>query len=136
MSLSILSMLRWYLAPVMCAVALAAGPAAAQATLDGKAFDGVFLARGKTSGDADTVSFKNGRFHSSACDKYGYGDAAYRIVSTDGGITRFEATTESPKYGKLEWSGVIRGEKLDATAMMLQPGKTAVENWVVAGLKK
>jgi hypothetical protein len=82
------------------------------------------------------LSFSNGRFHSSACDRYGYKDAPYRVVSTDGGVIRFEATTESPKYGKLEWSGAVRGEKLDATAMMVQSGKTPVENWVVAGLKK
>jgi hypothetical protein len=131
------SPLRACIVPVLYALIVAAGPALAQSSpIDGKAYEGVFLARGKVSGDADTVSFRNGRFHSSACDRYGYGDAPYRVVSTEGGITRFEATTESPRYGKLEWSGVIRGDKLDATAMMLQPGKAPVENWVVAGLKK
>lgn len=131
-----LSLYRFYAASALFVVALASGPAAAQSPLDGKAYEGVFLQRGKTRGDADTVSFRNGRFHSSACDQYGYGDAPYRVVSTDGGVIRFEATTESPKYGKLEWSGAVRGDKLDATAMMLQPGKTPVENWVVAGLEK
>ncbi len=131
------SPLRACIVPVLSALMVAAGPALAQSSpIDGKAYEGVFLARGKVSGDADTVSFRNGRFHSSACDRYGYSDAPYRVVSTEGGITRFEATTESPRYGKLEWSGVIRGDKLDATAMMLQPGKAPVENWVVAGLKK
>lgn len=32
--------------------------------------------------------------------------------------------------------GKTRGEKLDATAVMMQSGKTPVEHWVVAGLKK
>ena len=103
--------------------------------LDGRSFDGVFLQRGKTSGDADTLSFKNGRFHSSACDRYGYSDAAYKMTP-EGDAVRFEAETQSAKYGKLVWNGVVRGGKLDATVMMMQPGKSAVENWVVAGEKK
>jgi hypothetical protein len=103
--------------------------------LDGRSFDGVFLQRGKTSGDADTLTFKDGRFRSSACDRYGYSDAAYK-ATPDGDGVRFEAETQSPKYGKLVWNGVVRGGKLDATVMMMQPGKSAVENWVVAGEKK
>ena len=103
--------------------------------LDGRSFNGVFLERGKTSGDADTLIFKDGRFRSTACDRYGYSDAAYR-TSKEGDALRFEAETQSPKYGKLVWNGVVRGGKLDATVMMMQPGKEPKENWVVAGEKK
>ena len=103
--------------------------------LDGRSFQGVFLERGKTSGDADTLIFKDGRFRSTACDKYGYSDAAYKATA-EGDATRFEAETESKKYGKLLWNGVVRGGKLDATVMMMQPGKSAIENWVVAAEKK
>ena len=120
----------------LVAVAAVVPASAAQAQgLDGRTFDGVFLQRGKTSGDADTLTFKDGRFRSSACDRYGYSDAAYE-ATPDGDGVRFEAETQSPKYGKLVWNGVVRGGKLDATVMMLQPGKSAVENWVVAGEKK
>ena len=104
-------------------------------TLDGRSFQGVFLERGKTSGDADTLIFKDGRFRSTACDKYGYSDAAYK-TSAEGDTLRFEAETESKKYGKLLWNGTVRGGKLDASVMMMQPGKSAIENWVVAGEKK
>jgi hypothetical protein len=104
-------------------------------SLDGRNFQGVFLERGKTSGDADTLIFKDGRFRSTACDRYGYSDAAYR-TSKEGDALRFEAETESKKYGKLVWNGVVRGGKLDATVMMVQPGKEPKENWVVAGEKK
>ena len=99
--------------------------------LDGRSFQGVFIERGKTSGDADTLTFRNGRFHSSACDQYGYGDAAYKTAAT-GDAVRFEVETQSAKYGKLLWNGVIRGGKLDATVMMVQNGKSPIENWVVA----
>lgn len=116
------------------AFAIASSPALAE-SLDGKSFEGVFLAKGKTRGDADTLTFKNGRFHSSACDQYGYSDASYKTTS-DGNAIRFEAETLSPKYGKLRWTGFVRGEKFDATVMMIQEGKSPVENWVAAGLKK
>ena len=103
--------------------------------LDGRSFQGVFLERGKTSGDADTLIFKDGRFRSTACDKYGYSDAAYK-TSAEGDAVRFEAETQSAKYGKLVWNGVVRAGKLDATVMMMQPGKEPKENWVVAGEKR
>jgi hypothetical protein len=116
------------------ALVFAGAPALAE-TLDGKTFDGVFIAKGKTRGDADTLSFRNGRFHSSACDQYGYSDAAYK-TTPQGDAIRFEAVTESAKYGKLVWAGYVRGDKLDATVMMVQDGKAKGENWVAAGLKK
>src|SRR5688572_29951987 len=75
---------------------------AEQSPLDGKSFVGEFVHKGKTSGDKDTIIFNNGRFRSTACDRYGYGDAAYK-TTTEGNITRFEAETESPRYGKLVW---------------------------------
>jgi hypothetical protein len=109
-------------------------PSLAASNLEGRSFQGVFLERGKTSGDADTLTFKDGRFRSSACDQYGYSDAVYK-TSSNGDVTTFEAETHSPKYGKLMWSGVVRGKKLDATVMMMRDGKAPVENWVVAAEK-
>jgi hypothetical protein len=121
----------------LVAISAAVVPSApAQANgLDGRSFHGVFLERGKTSGDADTLTFKDGRFRSSACDRYGYSDAAYKAEPA-GDAMRFEAETQSAKYGKLVWNGTIRGNKLDATVMMVRDGKAPVENWVVAAEKK
>lgn len=120
------------------AIALAAAvvfvPVSHATNLDGRSFHGVFLERGKTSGDADTLIFKDGRFRSTACDRYGYSDAAYKTTATAEAV-RFEAETHSPKYGKLLWNGTIRGNKLDATVMMVRDGKPAIENWVVAAEK-
>src|SRR4029450_5099383 len=112
--------LTYWPSAVLCALAiLASAPALAGDALDGKRFDGVFMERGKTSGDADTLTFRDGRFRSSACDKYGYSDAAYK-ASAQGDTTVFEAETESAKYGKLLWKGTVRGEKLDATVMSIR----------------
>jgi hypothetical protein len=105
---------------------------AASATLDGRSFEGVVLESGKTSGDADMLIFTKGRFRSTACDRWEYGDGAYTAMVA-GDTIAFEAETESPKYGKLLWKGVVRGRKLDGTLTMVRNGKPAGEKWVVAG---
>ena len=100
--------------------------------LDGRSFTGVVLECGKTAGDADTIIFSGGRFRSTACDRYDYGDGAYTASAANGAVS-FEAETESPKYGKLRWHGVVRGKRLDATLIMLRDGKPAGEKWILAG---
>jgi hypothetical protein len=123
------------MAPALIAGLVVLPAAALAAELDGRRFEGVFIERGKTSGDADTLVFKDGRFRSIACDRYGYGDAPYK-ATTAGDVVTFETETESPKYGRLVWKGQVRGGKLDATATMVRTGKSTVENWVVAAEKK
>jgi hypothetical protein len=114
-------------------LAVGTAPARAQAAvLDGRTFEGVVLERGKTSGDADTFIFKDGRFRSTACDPYGYGDGAY-TVSVAGDTISFQAETESPQYGKLLWKGVVNGHKLDGSMTMIRDGKAAGEKVAVAG---
>jgi hypothetical protein len=103
-------------------------------TLDGRKFAGVVLECGKTEGDADTLIFDDGRFRSTACDKYDYGDGAYTAKAGNGEVS-FQAQTESPKYGKLVWQGVVRGKRLDASFTMVRDGKTLGEKWVLAGEK-
>jgi hypothetical protein len=120
--------LAWVVLALVPAMTLAVG-------LDGRRFDGVFIERGKTSGDADSLIFRDGRFRSTACDRYGYSDAPYK-TTTIGDAVHFEAETESPRYGKLLWKGIVRDGKLDATALSIRQGKAPVENWVVAGEKK
>lgn len=125
-------------AAVMFAAALVSAvvPAlAAGAGLDGLRFEGVFIEHGKTAGDADTLTFKDGRFRSTACDRYGYADAPYKATEAGEAIF-FEAETESPRYGRLLWKGTVRDGKLDATATAISRGRAPVENWVVAGEKR
>jgi hypothetical protein len=130
--MSILSGIRSLFAPPLC-LAVATEPALASRTaLDGRNFDGIVLECGKTSGDADTLTFKDGRFRSTACDQYGYGDGPY-TTTRSGETVSFEAETESPKYGKLLWKGVVRGPRLDGTMTMVREGRAAGEKWVLAG---
>jgi len=100
--------------------------------LDGRHFIGIVLERGKTEGDADMITFNAGRFRSSACDRYDYGDGAYTATEAGDSVS-FEARTESPKYGSLVWRGVVRGPRLDDTLTMVRAGKTLGEKWVLAG---
>jgi hypothetical protein len=102
--------------------------------LDGRNFDGIVLECGNTAGDADTIIFRGGRFRSTACDRYEYGDGPYTASAAGDEIT-FEAQTESPKYGKLLWRGVVRGRRLDGTLTMVRDGKMLGEKWVLAGEK-
>jgi hypothetical protein len=101
-------------------------------TLDGRSFHGVVLEAGKTEGDADTLVFTDGRFRSTACDRYGYGDSAY-TVRRDGDRIHFEAETESPRWGCLRWHGTITGGRLDGTLTMVRGGAPTGEKWVLAG---
>lgn len=103
--------------------------------LDGRQFDGVVLECGKTAGDADSLIFRNGRFRSTACDRYDYGDGAYTVHALADGIA-FSAQTESPKYGTLRWQGVVRGKRLDGTLTMVRDGQVLGEKWVLAGQVK
>ncbi|MCL4744257.1 MAG: hypothetical protein KJZ83_02465 [Burkholderiaceae bacterium] len=130
--MGITSFLRGLLTPAMIQATAKAPAATGAASLDGKSFKGVVLEPGKTSGDADTLVFKNGRFHSSACEQYGYRDGPY-TVSSAGGVLSFTAQTESPKYGRLDWNCVVRGRKLDGTLTMYSDGRPSGEKWVVAG---
>jgi hypothetical protein len=107
-------------------------PAALTLPLDGRRFEGIVLERGKTAGDADTLIFEGGRFRSSACDRYGYGDGAYTASAYVGEIA-FEAETESAKYGKLLWRGVVRDARLDGTLTMVRDGVAVGEKWILAG---
>lgn len=111
----------------------ATAPASALSNpLDGRRFDGIVLECGKTAGDAESITFSAGRFRSSACDAYGYGDGAYRTREVAGAI-EFESETESPQYGRLRWQGVVRGARMDATLTMLRDGVACGEKWILAG---
>jgi hypothetical protein len=102
-------------------------------SLDGRRFDGVALERGNCAGDADSLIFEGGRFRSTACDRYEYGDGAYTTRQAADGELVFEAETVSPKYGTLRWHGVVRGPRLDGTLRMVRDGVVLLEKWVLAG---
>src|SRR3979409_228400 len=100
--------------------------------LDGRNFVGVVLECGKTEGDADTIIFKDGRFRSTACDRYEYGDGPY-TETVAGDMGSFGAAPHGPKCGKLPGRVRVRAPRLDGTLTMVRDGKTLGEKWVLAG---
>jgi len=127
--ISVIRLLEWLHA---LAAAGAAERSGGRGALDGRQFDGIVLECGKTTGDPDSLIFEGGRFRSTACDRYEYGDGAYTVAAADGALT-FSAETVSPKYGTLRWHGVVRGKRLDGTLTMVRDGQVLGEKWVIAG---
>ncbi|MEW6144461.1 MAG: hypothetical protein AB1598_05530 [Thermodesulfobacteriota bacterium] len=108
---------------------------AQEGALDGKTFTGEMGETGKDKGDKDELVFKDGKFSSVACEKYGFGDAAY-TTTTSGGTTTFEADTVSAKEGKMHWSGTVKGDELTGTAVWTKEGQAPVEYWFKTTLAK
>ena len=85
---------------------------AGQGALDGKTFTVETGEKGKSGGDKDTLTFKDGNFRSAGCDQYGFGDGAY-TSSVKGDSIQFEAVTTSPTKGKMTWKGTVTGDMIE-----------------------
>jgi len=109
--------------------------ARAAGALDGKSFAGQVGEQGKTQGDADTLVFKDGKFRSTACDKYGFGDAPY-TTKLEKAVTTAEAVTKNDKGETMEWTLSTFGELMSGKALYKRPGKDTVTYWVKAKLKR
>ena len=93
----------------------------AKGLLDGKTFLGQVCAKGQTEGDSDVLTFKGGRFHSLACEKYGFGDGAYTATNS-GGFILFTAETHSDN-GTIMWQGRATKNSIDGS-MVFRRKKT------------
>jgi hypothetical protein len=98
-----------------------------RSSLDGKEFMGKMTdPTDNTKSYDEMITFRNGKFHSSACDAYGFGMASY-TTKKDNGMTLFTAETTSNKDGhisQMNWHGSIKGNELTATAEMVMDGKS------------
>ena len=114
---------------------------AGQGPLDGKTFVVDTGEKGKSGGDKDTLTFKDGNFHSTGCDQYGFGDGAYTSTVT-GDTIQFEAVTTSPTKGKITWKGIVQGDKIEAGYVWVdashwyKPNPMPLEKWAKGELKK
>jgi hypothetical protein len=113
----------------------AAGARAAQGALDGRTFVGETGEKGKPKGEADELVFLNGTFRSKGCDQYGFAAAPYTARAAAGG-TSFVADARSAKEGAMHWTGTVKGELLEGTAVWTKPGQAAISYWVKGKLKK
>jgi hypothetical protein len=86
----------------------------AMAMLEGKTFVGhTGPLNGPVNGE-DEVVFRNSRFLSTACDKWGFDSAVYTATLQPNGI-HFTSVTKSPKHGQILWQGVVSGDTMNAT---------------------
>ena len=124
---------------ILALCAMAAGPAfAAPGPLDGKVFVGEAGVKGKAADEKnDVITFADGKFHSSACDQWGFNKAEYS-VKTVGDATVFEAETVSEKEGRLKWTGTLKGNTLEGTFVhhrkpaWYRPNPEPIEHWFKA----
>jgi hypothetical protein len=103
--------------------------------LDGKSFQGEFGKKGKAAHAQDELIFKDGRFRSTACDPYEFGDAPY-TTKVEGDSIAFEAETVSAKNGKIKWMGTVKGNKIEAAFTWFSSGNPPEESWLKGELKK
>jgi hypothetical protein len=96
--------------------------------LDGKSFVGQIGKKGEKAGDKDELIFKDGKLRSTACEKYGFGQAPYTAKAGEGETT-FEAETASSKEGTMKWKGTVKGGTVTATVIWSKSGKAPQELW-------
>jgi hypothetical protein len=128
--------------PALAIVSFAAMPVEAQvAALDGKVFVADAGEKGRAADEKnDVITFAGGKFHSSACDQYGFGKGDYR-ANASGDAVVFETETQSEKDGRLVWKGTVRGSDIEGTFVhyrkgwMLNPNPEPVEHWFKGRVK-
>jgi hypothetical protein len=127
----------------MCALCAIAGSfaAAAPGPLDGKVFVGEAGETGKPADEKnDIITFADGKFHSSACDQWGFGKGDY-TAKTEGDATVFEVETVSEKEGKLKWKGTLKNGVLEGSFVhnrrpaWYRPNPEPIEHWFKAAPK-
>jgi hypothetical protein len=75
--------------------------------LDGKVFAAELVKAGEKGGDKDQLSFKGGKFLSSACVPFGFHEAAYTATEKDGVIT-FTSNATNADGETMAWTGTIK----------------------------
>jgi hypothetical protein len=131
-------------AMVALTLALACLPQAVRAQanlLDGKAFAVTEGEAGKPAERENLLSFGEGKFHSKACDEWGY-DKGVVKATQEGEVISFETETRSEKYGTRQvWMGTIRGDTIEGTRLMygkpwfFNKNPTPKEGWFKGTLK-
>ena len=96
--------------------------------LDGKTFSGKVGDKGEKKGEADSLVFENGKFHSTVCDQYGFKSGTY-TEKANGNTTTFEADVASENGAKMHWTGTVNGSALHANATWTKKGDKSMEKW-------
>jgi hypothetical protein len=84
--------------------------------IDNKRFAGKFGVEGETNPPDDAFNFKDGKFASDSCLKWGFRPAPYFVRRRDDGKLQFIAILESPDHGVMHYEGSFDGKEINATA--------------------
>ena len=84
--------------------------------LQGLRFIGPLAVGGNMKLGKDVVTFKDGKFSSQLCLKYGFAPAPYWVRRDARGL-HFEAELQSLEQGNMKFQGVFDGEAMSATAL-------------------
>lgn len=98
-----------------CIGPLARDEAAVKAPLDNKTFTALVTRDGKA--EPDELVFKNGTFRSTTSALKGFAPATYTTVK-QGEFMKFEAVATSPTSGTMKWTGKVKGEAIEGTAVL------------------
>jgi hypothetical protein len=105
--------------------------------LDGKVFTGTMGTKGDKKGDEDNFEFLNGKFHSTACDQYGFTAAPYTAqAKKKSGALAFESTTQNKDGDKINWKGHIKDDKIEGTAVRKTASGKKFDMWFEGEVKK
>lgn len=108
--------------------------AEAKGALDGKTFVGEMMDNGKKT-DNCTLSFKNGKFVSKECVKYGFKGSGYSTKGT-GATIIFETTEKSKKEGTMQWHGAVTGSTIEGNCLWTKAGQKDILYTFKGSLKK
>jgi len=94
--------------------------------------------KGKKADHEDIISFRDGRFISEGCVKYGFEEKTF-TATADGDAIRFLAENVSPKLGIMLWEGNVKGDDIEATSTWIRDRwywKIKKEYWYRGKLKE
>ena len=101
----------------------------AAGSLDGKTFSGEMGEQGKDKGEAQTFVFRDGGFEAPATSRWGFTTGAY-TAEQDGTTIIFSSETQSPKQGKMRWSGTVLDGQLEGVMTWYKGKKGPVRYWI------
>jgi len=110
------------------------GQESAGGMLDGKSYIVQQGEMGKEAKGTDTLVFKDGKFRSVGCDKYGFGEGAYK-TTVEGDTVKFVADTTSESKGKMHWEGSVTGDRIEVNYVWIdkshwyKPNPKPLEKW-------
>ncbi len=120
---------------VLAAVGISSLAVAASSLLDGKTFKGECVEKSKAAGTGvpDELIFKDGKFLSTACVKYGFREAPY-TAKIMGDAVAWESSSASAKdaEGRMAWKGTVKGDLVEATLVWTKPAQEPSE-WTFKG---